>query len=324
MQQQMHRRTRISDSKFQMKHYLHLADSGLVLSDLSLRLYDSSGDGVSILGVTMEELDTSGDYVLDDIPDISNSITGLTLAFEQPSGVFHSYRFGLAESQPANIVIPIREVFADPLTDLDIVVLRDGIEFGDVSVSQLAVDGEYLIYGWDSPSTVGENWSIRWTYNGQVFSVQWIGNQVTGPTYYIHILARQSPFEYGKDPLGRVLFSCNYDCRAVYPVTNFIHEMAKLVIDSGLGVLEFNLNGTVDEDVSNLFIGPQFNIPSGDGPYTTLKQTGGFASDESHTSEYLNLGLQVIVVAQDYDLGDARAKAIHNLLNKKRSFTVSV
>lgn len=100
--------------------------------------------------------------------------------------------------------------------------------------------------------------------------------------------------------------------------------MAKLVIDSGLGILTFNPNGTVNEDVSNLFVGPQFDIPSGDGPYTTLKQTGGFASDESHTSEYLNLGLQVIVVAQDYDLGDTRAKAIHNLLNKKRSLTVSV
>lgn len=132
-------------------------------------------------------------------------------------------------------------------------------------------------------------------------------------SYYIHILARQSPFEYGKDPLGRVLFSCNYDCRAAYPVANFINEMAKLIVDAGLGV------GAV-----SLFIGPQAEIPSDAGPYTTLKQTGGFASDESHTSEYLNLGLQVIVVAQDYDAGDARAKAIHDLLNKKRSLTVTV
>jgi hypothetical protein len=121
---------------------------------------------------------------------------------------------------------------------------------------------------------------------------------------YISILARQSPFEYGKDPLNRVLFSCNYDCRAVHPVTSFIHEIAKLLIDNGLGVA-----------TTTLFIGPQAEIPSGSGPYTTLKQTGGYASDFSHNTEYQNLGLQVIVTALDYDLGYARAKAIHALLN---------
>ena len=88
--------------------------------------------------------------------------------------------------------------------------------------------------------------------------------------------------------------------------------MAKLITDAGLA-----LSGV------NLFIGPQAEIPSGDGPYITLKQTGGFASDESHDSEYPNLGLQVIVVALDYDEGDLKAKAIHTVLNKKRSFDVT-
>lgn len=143
-------------------------------------------------------------------------------------------------------------------------------------------------------------------------------------SYYIHILARQSPFEYGKDPLNRVLFSCNYDCRARYPVTSFIHEMRKVIIDAGLAVLELNPNGTVNESVSNIFLSPQFDIPSGDGPYITLKQTGGFSPDESHNTKYLNLGLQVIVIALDYDLGDAKAMAIHSLLDGKRSFTVTV
>lgn len=297
-----------------MKVYIHLADSDLILSDLNLRLYDIEGNSVSIAGVTMEELDTSGVYVLDNVPDISNSYTGLTLTFESPVGVYHSRRFGLAESQPPHIIIPIREVFSNPLTDLSIKVLQDGVDFtGHLSIDQLSLDGEYAVSGWPSPSTLHENWSVRWTYNSQVFSVQWVGNLVSGPSYYIQILARQSPFEYGKDPLGRVLFSCNYDCRAVYPVGNFINGMVSLLSDNGLGV-----------GGSNLFYGPQVEVPSGEGPYITLKQTGGFAPDESHNTKYENLGLQVIVVASDYDLGDTKAKSIHRFLDGKRSFTVAV
>lgn len=306
-----------------MKVYLHLADSGLVLEDLSLRLYDQDGEGVSISSVTMEELATAGDYALDGLPDVPQPYSGLTLTFEQPIGVFHSLKFGLAESQPSNIIIPIREVLADPIDDLIIVVLRNGIEFDDISISQLAIDGEYILSGWDSPSTLNENWSVRWTYNDQVFSVQWIGTLQTGPSYYIHILARQSPFEYGKDPLNRVLFSCNYDCRARHPVASFIHEIRKIIIDAGLAVLEFNLNGTVNENTSNIFVSPQFEVPSGDGPYITLKQTGGYAPDESHNTKNLNLGLQVIVLASDYDQGDVRSKEIWSLLDGKRNFTVT-
>lgn len=296
-----------------MKVYLHLSDTGLVKDDLSLRLYDQAGEVVSIVGIVMEELDTPGDYLLDNVPDISNSYSGLTLTFESPAGVYHSRRFGLSESQPSNIIIPVREVFADPVEDLTIVVLQDGVEFDDIPAERLSDDGEYLIFGWPSPSTLDENWSIRWTYNDQVFSVQWTGTLAIGPSYYISILARQSPFEYAKDPLNRVLFSCNYDCRARYPVTNFIHEMAKLISDAGLGT-----------NIVDLFIGPQAEIPSEDGPYTTLKQTGGYAPDESHDTKNLNLGLQVIVTSADYDLGNTRAKAIHSLLDGKRSFTVTV
>lgn len=296
-----------------MKVYLHLAESGLVKSDLSLRLYDVSGNPISISSITLTQLDTGLDYVLDNVPDAANSYAGLTLTFENPSGVYHAIRLGVAESQPSSIIIPIREVIADPITDLSIVVLQDGVEFTDLTASQLSIDGEYLISGWDSPSTHDENWSIRWLYNGQTYSIQWVGSYISGPSYYIQILARQSPFEYGKDPLNRVLFSCNYDCRAVYPVSSFIREMVKLLVENSLGV-----SGT------NLFIGPLVEVPSGDGPYITLKQTGGFAPDESHNTKYENLGLQVIVVASDYDEGDIKAKSIYRLLDGRRNFTISI
>ena len=293
-----------------MKVYLHLADTGLVKDDLSLRLYDVNGESVSTASITMEELDTPGDYLLDNVPDI---YTGLTLTFENPSGVYHSRRFGLSESQPPNMIIPIREILTDPIDDLTVVVLQDGVQFEDISALQLSNDGEYLISGWPSPSLLDENWSIRWIYNDQVFSVQWTGTLIAGPSYYISILARQSPFEYGKDPLNRVLFSCNYDCRARYPIGNFIHGMAKYISDNGLGTI-----------ATNLFIGPQVEVPSGDGPYVTLKQTSGFAPDSSHNTKNLNLGLQVIVTSLDYDEGDLKAKSIHSLLDETYGLTLTV
>lgn len=296
-----------------MKIYLHLADSGLVLSDLSLRAYDTEGNVVSLPFVTLTAQSSGIDYVLDGIPGVPGSYAGLTLTYETPTGVYHSRTIGQSALQPSRIIIPIREVLVDPVSDLEIKVFNGEADYTPITVSMLAGDGEYSVSGWDSPSLVGENWSVRWMYNGQVFSVQWVGTLVTGPTRYIHILARQSPFEYGKDPLNRVLFSCNYDCRAIDPVANFIHEMAKLISDAGLGT-----------DTVDLFIGPQVEIPSDTGPYTTLKQTGGFSPDESHDTKYLNLGLQVIVTALDYDLGDIKAKAIHSLLDGKRSFTVAV
>ena len=296
-----------------MKVYLHLADSGLVLDDLSLRMYDVEGESVSVFGVTLTPLATTGDYVLDGLPDVPSPYNGLTLTFENPSGVYHAYRLGISESQPKNVIIPIREIVADPIADLEVRVFQDGIEFTPLVSIQLNDDGEYLISGWDSPSSLNEQWSIRWQYNDQVSSLNWTGTYQTGPSYYIHILARQSPFEYGKDPLNRVLFSCNYDCRAVYPVASFIREMAKLITDASLA------SSGVD-----LFIGPQAEIPSGEGPYVTLKQTGGFSADESHNTKYLNFGLQTIITALDYDQGDIKAKSIYALLDGKRSFTVTV
>lgn len=293
-----------------MKAYLHLAETGLVKTDLSLRLYDSNGDSVSVSSITLTELETDTDYLLDNIPE---EYDGLTLTFESPLGVYHSRRFGVSESQPPNVIIPIREVSTDPIGDLTVIVLQDGVQFEDIIVSQLSNDGEYLISGWPSPSLLGENWSIRWTYNDQVFSVQWTGTFVSGPSYYISILARQSPFEYGKDPLNRVLFSCNYDCRARYPIGSFIHGMAKYISDNGLGTI-----------ATNLFIGPQVEVPSGDGPYVTLKQTGGFAPDSSHNTKNLNLGLQVIVTSLDYDEGDLKAKSIHSLLDETYGLTLTV
>lgn len=160
-----------------MKLYLHLADTGLVLADLSVRLYGPAGAEVSIAGLTLAALPTGTDYELDGLPDVPATLSGLTVTLETPADVFSAYRFGAAQAQPAGVVIPIREVLADPLADLAVKVLRDGVavDSGSLTVAQLADDGEYFISGWASPSPLGEQWSVRWQYSGLVYAVQWVG-----------------------------------------------------------------------------------------------------------------------------------------------------
>lgn len=163
-----------------MKVYLHLSDAGLILPDLAVRLYTVTGEPINASGLTLDPLATETDYALDGLPDVPGDHAGMTLTFEQPAGVFHAYRFGVAESQPSGVIISVREVMADPLNNFQVAVFRDGVEQDSLSASQIAVDGEYIISGWDSPSPFGEAWSVRWIYNGQVYPVQWTGTAVGG------------------------------------------------------------------------------------------------------------------------------------------------
>ncbi len=133
-------------------------------------------------------------------------------------------------------------------------------------------------------------------------------------SYYIEILAVQTPFPlYQLDSQRRVTFSCNFNCRAVYPVASFEREMAKLITNASLATLEVNL-----------FFGPQVQIPDSDGPIILLRNTGGRSADWSHDSAYENLSLQTLILGADYDVVGAKAKAIYQLLNGLSSVTVTV
>lgn len=132
-------------------------------------------------------------------------------------------------------------------------------------------------------------------------------------SYYIEILSVQEPFDIGKDSQTRRMFSCNYSVRAQYPVSDFEREMVKLISDSGNGIF-----GT------DIFIGRNAAIPSSDGPYTIVINTGGRSPDESHDTKYQNLSCQIVVVAMDYQLCQSRANAIWRELDGKRSITVSI
>ena len=124
----------------------------------------------------------------------------------------------------------------------------------------------------------------------------------------------QHPFPLDSvDSQHRVMFSCNFTCRAVYPVSNFEREMAKVITDNSLAIL-----GT------NLWYGPQVSIPDGDGPYIQLSSTGGRSSDWSHTSKYENLSFQVLVRGSDYDVTKTKIHNIYTLFNGLEKLTITV
>lgn len=133
------------------------------------------------------------------------------------------------------------------------------------------------------------------------------------PTYYLHILAVQSPFIIGVDVNNRTMWSMNFNCQCRSPVDKFEQEIAKVITDAGLGV-----SGT------SLFIGPAVSIPAGAGPFILLHNTGGAASDISHDStKQVNLSIQIVVYSSSYETGRVRAWAIWNVLDGKYNVTLS-
>ncbi len=308
-----------------MKIYLHLADPGLILSNLSIRVY--SGGSLPALidgsGLTLTPLlSTPSTYILEGIP--TPGPLGTTITLESPSGVYHSYRLGVAETQPLNVIIPIREVVSDPVDTLQIKLFRDGVTDTDsFSVDQLALDGEYNVSGWNI-TPLNESWSVRWEYNGLVYAHSWIGESIVGPgTFYLWILAAQCPIDISPDAQGRAVFSFNYSGEALGPSINVEKEMAQLLVNAGLGVRG-----------STIYVGRLVTLPdidpraesdsSYDIPFTQIINTGGSGTESSHdgiTNELLSF--QVLVRAVAYDIARAKAFAVWRTLNNKYNITVA-
>lgn len=132
-------------------------------------------------------------------------------------------------------------------------------------------------------------------------------------TRYIEILAVQRPFAFNTDANGRTLFSVNFNALGRAPVVSFEKEIAKVISDAGHGTLNVDL-----------FIGPLAPIPIGDGPYTTIINTGGVIPDETHNGgRYERLSFQLVIRALSYEIADARALNIWRTLDGKRNIDVA-
>lgn len=132
-------------------------------------------------------------------------------------------------------------------------------------------------------------------------------------TRYLEILSMQRPFPTSVDANQRHIFSVNFMAQAAAPVADFEGEMAKLIANAGLGT-----KGT------DLFIGPLAPIPTGDGPYTTIIDTGGMSPLETHDGAlYERLTFQVLVRAKSYTDARTRVLAIWRALDGQRNVTVA-
>lgn len=69
---------------------------------------------------------------------------------------------------------------------------------------------------------------------------------------------------------------------------------------------------------TNLFKGPKAALPEGRGPYVSLIRTGGLGAEGTHNSvdvpAYERPTAQIVVRATDYDVAEAMAQQLYDLL----------
>lgn len=130
---------------------------------------------------------------------------------------------------------------------------------------------------------------------------------------YLEILAVQRPFPFSVDESERTMFSCNFTALAAAPVTDWESEIMKILSNAGLAT-----PGT------DTFIDPAVTLPSGDGPYTQIEDTGGREPYEAHRGEkYERLSIHIVVRGKNYIATRARALAIWRALDGKRNVSVA-
>lgn len=132
---------------------------------------------------------------------------------------------------------------------------------------------------------------------------------------YLSIEAVQRPFAIGLDDLQRVMFSVNFQALAAAPVNQWEEEIIKILTTAGLAT-----SGT------DTFIGPAVALPTGNGPYITILDSGGTAPMQAHGSTgalYERLSAQVVVRAKNYTSARTRALAVWRALHGVRNQTVA-
>lgn len=126
-------------------------------------------------------------------------------------------------------------------------------------------------------------------------------------TWYLDLQDEQLPFEMPEDPQGRTVYVFNVLARKV-PSETYLEEMSQYLTTHGV--------------TAQIFIGGQTDIPTGDGPFITLRQTGGVRGDHvqgSVTSKIERPGAQVSVRAKSPRSTKSLAHTVHKLLSEIRN-----
>lgn len=143
-------------------------------------------------------------------------------------------------------------------------------------------------------------------------------------SFYLQLLAIQSPFSIGKDVNDREMYSCNYEAERYNSNTLTESDIAAL-ISAEIPVIVSS---------SKIVLGMRPVLPpptsaqaSGsavDGPWVRIISTGGMRSEINRSAIRAERpSVQVIVASLDTKLAAEKAWAIYRLLDGKRHTTTS-
>jgi hypothetical protein len=93
----------------------------------------------------------------------------------------------------------------------------------------------------------------------------------------------------------------------------FLDELSTVLVTAAVGT------------TADILLGSKRSIPSGDGPYISIRETGGTAPEfvqDVATPNCVYPAAQVVVTAKEYDTARAKAIAVRNALVVIRNTTV--
>lgn len=131
-------------------------------------------------------------------------------------------------------------------------------------------------------------------------------------SYYLSLTAIQPPFDIGLDKQNRPMFAFNVSGFVSTALSDCTRDIAALIVAANLGTL-----GT------DLFTGVLADVPSGDGPITFIRNTGGSGQRLTQGSAvYENVSCQIAVRAALESDSYNRAAAIYRAISPKFNFSV--
>lgn len=125
-------------------------------------------------------------------------------------------------------------------------------------------------------------------------------------TWYREIDPQQEPHDLTVDDVGRA--RCGFNIYAIKDgVGDFTAEIVKRLEDATVGTYE-----------TDIFISSRHTVPTGDGPYLSLIETGGTGPERTHNTifppAYKRPSLLLVVRARTYEAAETMAKAAYNAL----------
>lgn len=139
-------------------------------------------------------------------------------------------------------------------------------------------------------------------------------------SYYLEILAVQQPFPIGLDSNSRVMFSCNFDFCATYPLTTFETDIVTILTNASISLSLYN---PTTNPTGNIFIGPGAIFPTEYDLCVSIIKTGGVSPYETHNGgKYVRPSVQIITRSMSYVTARDKAESIFNVLDGKRNLTV--